>query len=310
MSAIRATGLTRRFGERVAVDALDLNVARGEVFGFLGPNGAGKTTTVRVLCGLLRPDAGDAEVAGCSVLRDPAGVRRRVGILTETPGLYDGLSVYDNLAYFAELYGVADVRGRVTEVLCRFDLWDRRRDPAAVLSKGMRQKLAIARAIVHAPEVVFLDEPTAALDPESAVAVRDLIQELRTGGATIFLCTHHLAEAERLCDRVAVFRGRVLAVDTPAGLRAGVFGQEVRFVLGPAEEGDRMLQVLAGVSGVASATREGDGLTAVVEDARMVTPVAVRALVAAGADLTQVAPVERTLEDVYFEVVRRAGVAP
>jgi ABC-2 type transport system ATP-binding protein len=302
--ALSTDRLTRKFEDRLAVDRLDLEVAEGEVFGFLGPNGAGKTTTVRLFCALLAPTSGRAVVAGIDVARDPHAVRRCVGILTETPGLYDRLSVGRNLALFAELYGVASPAARIEELLRRFDLWDRRGDAAATLSKGMRQKLAIARALVHSPKVVFLDEPTSALDPEAALDVRELIEGLRERGTTVFLCTHHLEDAERLCDRVAVFKTRLLAVDTPDHLRNALFGQEVAFELLDAT--DAFAAALRGVAGVDEVARDGNRLLARVKDPRDVTPGAVRALVLAGAEIVRVAEVGRTLADVYIEVMRAA----
>jgi ABC-2 type transport system ATP-binding protein len=301
-AALVAEKLTRRFGERVAVDRLDLEVGAGEVFGFLGPNGAGKTTTVRLFCALLGASGGRAWVAGHPVERDAGAVRAMVGILTETPGLYDRLSVGRNLQLFADLYG-SDAP--IEPLLRRFGLWERRRDAAATLSKGMRQKLAIARALVHAPRVVFLDEPTSALDPEAALDVRSLIADLRARGTTVFLCTHHLEEAEKLCDRVAMFKTRLLAVDTPARLRRALFGQEVAFDL--VEASDALLAVLRAVPGVEEAIRKENRLVARVSEPAAVTPAAVRALVGAEAAVLGVADVGRTLEEVYLEVVRGVG---
>ena len=184
---IETRNLTRRFGTVLAVDRLTLTVRPGEIFGFLGPNGAGKTTTIRMLAALIEPTSGEATVAGCRLGKDDNRLRRQVGFLTETPGLYDRLTTEANLAYFAHLYDVEDVHGRVEHYLKWLGLWDRRAEPAGALSKGMRQKLAIARALLHDPPVVFLDEPTSALDPEAAHLVREFIGELRREGRTIVL---------------------------------------------------------------------------------------------------------------------------
>ena len=224
-------GLGKRFGELQAVENLSLRVNAGEVFGFLGPNGAGKTTTVRMLSAPIGPTSGKAWVAGCEVGRQDGELRRKVGILTELPGLYDRLSAERNLEFFARLYEVADVAGQVERYLRLLGLWDRRHEPVGGFSKGMRQKLAIARAMLHEPQVVFLDEPTSALDPEAARLVREFVAELKHEGRAIFLCTHNLDEADRLCDRVAVFRTRLLALDTPAALRRQLFGRSVVFHL-------------------------------------------------------------------------------
>ena len=227
-TALTARGLGRRFDDRWAVRGIDLEVHRGEVLGLLGPNGAGKTTTVRLLTALIEPSEGSATVDGFDVRDQADQVRARVGILTETPGLYDKLSATANLDFFGRLYGLdAGQRAeRIERYLRLFDLWDRRDDVAGTFSKGMKQKLAIARALLHDPSVVFLDEPTAALDPEAAFVVREAIETLRRAGRTIVLATHNLDEADRLCDRIAVIdNGKIVALDTPEGLKLQIGAQ-------------------------------------------------------------------------------------
>ena len=195
---IYTENLAKKFGTILAVDSLTLDVAEGEVFGFLGPNGAGKTTTVRMLTSLIGPTGGSATVAGFTVGQQDTEIRRTVGVLTETPGMYDNLSAEYNLRIFAELYEVKDVKGQVEKYLKMLGLYERRLDAAGTFSKGMKQKLAIARALLHEPRVLFLDEPTAGLDPEASHLVREFIAELKKEGRTIFLCTHNLDEADRL----------------------------------------------------------------------------------------------------------------
>ncbi len=226
MNAIETSHLTRTFGGLVAVDDLTLAIPEGSVFGFLGPNGAGKTTTVRMLSALIAPTRGSAVVAGYRLGEDNEAIRQSVGILTETPGLYDRLSAWQNLMFFAEMYDLPAERAasQVERYLRLLELWDRRDDKVGGFSKGMKQKLAIARALLHEPQVIFLDEPTAGLDPEAARVVRDFIKQLRTEGHTIFLTTHNLPEADELCDLIGVFRSKLLRLDTPANLRAGMFG--------------------------------------------------------------------------------------
>ncbi len=231
VNVIQTENLTRMFGDILAVDRLTLSVPEGLVFGFLGPNGAGKTTTVRLLTSLIGPSGGTALVNGYRVGKDDIRIRRTVGILTETPGMYERLSAARNLEIFARLYEVKDVAGQVEKYLRLLGLWERRDDEAGEFSKGMRQKLAIARALLHEPRLLFLDEPTSALDPEAARLVRDFIGELKREGRTIFLCTHNLDEADRLCDRVAVFKSRLLVEDTPANLRRQLYGRQVVFHL-------------------------------------------------------------------------------
>jgi ABC-2 type transport system ATP-binding protein len=209
LAAIEATGLSKSFGGRPACRDVTLAVEKGEVFGLLGPNGAGKTTTLRMLAGLYAPDSGSAVVAGIRVPGGPQ-LRRRVGLLTEQPGFYDRLTARENLKYFADLQGARG--GAVQPLLERFALADHADRPFAELSRGMKQKLAIARALVHEPEVIFLDEPTVGLDPEATREVRNVIAELSAEHATIVLCTHHLDEVERLCSRAAFIAQTVVAV--------------------------------------------------------------------------------------------------
>ncbi len=305
---LRATGLGRRFGELWAIRGMDLEVSRGEVLGLLGPNGAGKTTTVRLLTALIEPTEGRAWVDGLDVVERPEEVRARVGILTETPGLYEKLSATANLDFFGRLYGLdASTRAeRIEHYLRLFSLWDRRDDVAGNFSKGMKQKLAIARALLHDPAVVFLDEPTAALDPEAAYVVREAIEALRRSGRTIVLATHNLDEADRLCDRVAFVRGGLLRVDSPAGLRAGLGGRGVEVGLAePASEG--LVAAARAVPGVTAVEVADPRLIVACEDPPAVTPALVRALVEAGAAIVSVHERATTLEQVYFDVM---GVRP
>jgi ABC-2 type transport system ATP-binding protein len=274
------------------------------VFGFLGPNGAGKTTTVRLLSALIGPTSGKAWVAGCEVGRQDGALRRKVGILTESPGLYDRLSAERNLEFFARLYEVSDVAGQVERYLRLLGLWDRRHEPVGGFSKGMRQKLAIARAMLHEPPVVFLDEPTSALDPEAARLVREFIAELKHEGRAIFLCTHNLDEADRLCDRVAVFRTRLLALDTPAALRRQLFGRSVVFHLHAMDASfAERVRALPAVQSVQIVDRK---LVVGLEDPESANPQLVRALVEAGADIQFVGELRRTLEDVYLRLMGTA----
>ena len=304
---LRASGLGRRFGSLWAIRGMDLEVLRGEVLGLLGPNGAGKTTTVRVLTALIAPSEGEAWVDGLDVTEHAEEVRARVGILTETPGLYEKLSATANLEFFGRLYGLdaATRAARIEHYLRLFSLWDRRDDTAGNFSKGMKQKLAIARALLHEPSVVFLDEPTAALDPEAAYIVREAIEELRRSGRTIVLATHNLDEADRLCDRVAFVRGGLLRVDSPAGLRGSLGGHGVEVRLATARRGDRGGgRAVAGVASVETGDRR---LIVTAAEPAAVTPALVRALVAAGAEIVEVRERATTLEQVYFEVM---GVRP
>ncbi len=313
---IRAQGLTKEFGggdSRVrAVEGLELSVNEGEVFGFLGPNGAGKTTTVRMLTTLISPTSGRAWVDDIPLGsgRDGA-VRARIGVLTESPGLYERLTARRNLQIFAELYGCERPREQVEKYLKLLGLWDRRDSVVGTFSKGMKQKLAIARALVHEPPVLFLDEPTSGLDPEASKTVRDFIDSLRGQGRTIFLCTHNLDEAERLCDRVAVFQRRLIAVDTPGALRARVFGRRTRVQLAPDSDAPSLAAVLSAVPGLGPTETdvgpEGrPGLVVTVGEPESQNPLIVRTLVEHGADVEYVTELSHSMEEVYLRLLHGA----
>ncbi|HEY4689818.1 MAG TPA: ABC transporter ATP-binding protein [Anaerolineae bacterium] len=304
---IRTEGLTKTFavdkriGKITAVDRLDLDVKAGEVFGFLGPNGAGKTTTVRLLSALIGATSGRAWVNGFEIGKRDQEVRASIGILTEQPGMYDRLSAQKNLMIYARLYGVPNPAGQVEKYLRMLGLWDRRRDPAGSFSKGMKQKLAIARAILHEPKTIFLDEPTAGLDPEAAKLVRDFIEELKTEGRTIFLCTHNLDEADRLCDRIAVFKHRVIKLDTPSRMRTSMFGRTVEIQVRHADE--PMLALLKHFDFVKSAEWVDGKIVAQVDDPESGNPALVKALVEAGAEVQFVSELKHSLEDVYLSLI-------
>ncbi len=303
MNAIETNHLTRTFGSLVAVDDLTLAIPEGTVFGFLGPNGAGKTTTVRLLSALIAPTRGSAAVAGYHLGENNDAIRQAVGILTETPGLYDRLSAWDNLLFFAELYDLTAARAssQVERYLRLLDLWERRDDKVGGFSKGMRQKLAIARALLHEPTVIFLDEPTAGLDPEAARVVLDFIKQLRAEGRTIFLTTHNLPEADELCDLIGVFRSRLLHLGTPTQLRAGLFGAgtQVR-VVGDAA---RWLETVRALSFVQEATAAESTLSVSLAHPDEQNPELVRSLVEAGARIRAVEPTSHSLEEVYMDLV-------
>lgn len=303
MNAIETHMLTRTFETRVAVDDLTLAIPDGSVFGFLGPNGAGKTTTVRMLTALIAPSAGEATIAGYTLGKENDAIRRSVGILTETPGLYDRLSALQNLVFFARLYGLEKQKAQMqTEHYLRLlDLWERRNDKVGSFSKGMRQKLAIARALLHEPRVVFLDEPTSGLDPEAAHMVHDFIKELRSEGRTIFLTTHNLYEADQLCDLVAIFRTHVLRIDTPANLRASLYGSEITVrVVGTAQ---RWLEGLQELLFIRSITAQEDTLTVRLDNPDRQNPLLIRTLVTAGAEIRYVEALNHSLEEAYLKLI-------
>ena len=285
-----------------AVQELTLDVKEGEVFGFLGPNGAGKTTTVRMLTALIRPTSGTAQIGQYQVGKDDTRIRRMVGILTETPGMYERLSATKNMEIYANLYDVKDVAGQVEKYLRMLGLWARRMDEVGSFSKGMRQKLAIARSLLHEPQVLFLDEPTSGLDPESAKIVRDFIEELKTEGRTIFICTHNLDEADRLCDRIGIFKSRLMAIDTPENLRQKLYGRQVVFHL--AQLDPAWMDQVREFNFVRKVQAIDNRMVVSLSAPEQNNPQLIRTLVAAGADIQFVGELHHSLEDIYLQTIQ------
>jgi ABC-2 type transport system ATP-binding protein len=300
---IVVTSLLRRFGEVTAVDGLSFTVNRGEIFGCLGHNGAGKTTTVRLLNGLLHPDGGSACVLGRDPVTDGAELRRRTGVLTETPSLEERLSARENLRYFGALYGVApvEVRQRADALLSLFGLADRADQRVGGYSKGMKQRLALARALLHRPDLLFLDEPAAGLDPIATRQLHELIVELsRSQGTTVFLCTHNLAEAQKLCSRVAVLQqGRLLALGTPAELGQDL-AQGWELLVETSAEHQPAALAICRRRPEWEVKSEGETQLSIRLPSRHAAPEVIAALVAAGAPVYQAQLQEPALEDVYF----------
>jgi len=304
---IQLEGLTKKFPrpadeDFTAVADLTFQVASGEILALLGPNGAGKTTTVRMLAAVLRPTAGRAWVDGLDVMADAQQVRQRVGLLTEFPGLYDRMTPLSYLDYFGELQGVPrrERQARAHELLQRFDLWPMRSQPLGTFSKGMRQKVALCRALIHQPRVLYLDEPTSALDPGAAKGVRDYIRELSRQGCAVIVCTHNLAEAELLAHRIAIIsRGRIVALGTLAALRRELVGAatyELRLT--------DAARFRAHLDGLVRVRAWGDDWVRYqVEDPAQSNPLLLRRLVAAGADVIALSEVPDSLEDVYLRLV-------
>jgi ABC-2 type transport system ATP-binding protein len=306
---ITVQGLRREFGSVVAVHDLSFEVGDGEIFGLLGPNGAGKTTTVRMLAGLIAPTAGTATVNGHSLGEGSQRIRALTGILTESPGLHEKLTARQNLAYYGRLYGLSGgtLRAAVDRYLGVVGMLEHRDRRVGGFSNGMRQKVAIARALLHEPEVIYLDEPTSGLDPSAAKTVRDFVATLRELGRSIVVCTHNLDEAERLCDRIGILRGSLLRVDTPAGLRRHGRGATVRIDLNGARPADSFLDAMAEFAFVQGAQVRNGALLVELNDPFHETPDLVARLVASGARITGVREESATLEEVYLELVGEAG---
>jgi ABC-2 type transport system ATP-binding protein len=298
---ISARHLSRTFDARSVVEDVTFEVKAGEIFGLLGPNGAGKTTTLRMIAGLIAPTSGEASVAGVPLTsRTIDHVRHHVGFLTEAPGLWERLSVRTNLLTYARLHQVTNPAATVNAALERFGLADRADNMAVELSKGLKQRVALARTLLHNPPVVLLDEPTSGLDPHSARLVRDMVLELRARGHAIIISTHNLDEAERVADRVGVLRRRFLAVATPGELRHRLFGSRVRITVLDDPTPFASVAVQAGADDVAIA---GNTLTFAIQDVDLGTPAVVRALVFAGASILSVRTDHQPLEEVYLALV-------
>jgi ABC-2 type transport system ATP-binding protein len=298
---LSAARLTRHFGNRIAVDDVSFELAPGEIFALLGPNGAGKTTTLRMLAGLIEPTSGEVKVHGEPMSRRNAPrLRSRVGFLTEAPGLWDRLTVRQNLTTYARLHGLASPAAAVDAALEMFDIRDRGGDAAAQLSKGLKQRVALARTLLHRPDIVLLDEPTSGLDPESARDVRDLVLRLRDERRAVLLSTHNLDEVERVANRVAVLRTKLIASDTPAALRSRLFGDRLRVTVVPPAEPSVAAVRACGFDDVRV---ENGTLSIGVDDAAARAPKIVKQLVAAGAHIQSVVPEEPPLEQVYLRLL-------
>jgi len=306
MAIIETFGLSRYFGKNTAVEDLTLTVEAGEILGFLGPNGAGKTTTIRILAGMIAPTKGHAIVAGHRTDRDVERLHEIVGMLTQTPGLYDRLSAKRNLEYFASFYPSIEAQSQVEKYLRLMGLWERCDDKVGTFSKGMKQRLALARALVHEPKVLFLDEPTAGLDPEAAGEVRQLIRTLREEGRTIFLSTHNLNEAEMLCNRIAVIHTRLLALDTPEQLRRRFFRRQIVVQLEASDA--KVTEVVKRLSFVQEVREEGNQLILSLTDSERNRPELVKAIVEAGGRVVAVSEKQYPLEEVYLRLIREGNV--
>jgi len=310
VAIIEVEDLTKTFGSHAAVDRLNFEVEEGEVFGLLGPNGAGKTTTVRMLACLISPSGGSAKVRGYKIGEHPLNVRQTVGILTENPSLYERLTAYENMDFFAEAYSLSDPQEKATrirELLDFFSLWERRSDKVATFSKGMKQKLAIARALVHKPPVLFLDEPTAGLDPEASKEVRDLMEMLsRREKYTILLCTHHLEDAEKLCNRVMIIsRGKSVIVGTPDELRERIAGKPtVQITL--KKLNSEIIEAVKKASQVRQVNAEKSApiLTITLDDSQSGTPEVVRKIVEANGLVLSVNILRPSLEEAYLKLIK------
>jgi ABC-2 type transport system ATP-binding protein len=302
---IETESLTKKFGSLTAVDSLSFKVEEGEVFGFLGPNGAGKTTTVRMLCCLISKTSGEARIADYDVGKesDSLKIRKLIGLVPDSVGLYDDLTAYDNLEFYGKLYGCTEAQRRenIERFLKMLGLWEKKDVSAGTFSKGMKQKLAIARALIHDPQVLFMDEPTVNLDPESSKTVRDFILELKKAKKTVFLNTHNLDEAQRICDRIAILNTKLMAIGTAEELERSVRGRQT--VIQLAQVNDAIMAAVGRVS-TGKLTRDGNSITIDVANPEKENPEIVRAILGAGGDVQSVSVSTSTLEDAYLKLVK------
>ena len=306
---IDTENLTRKFGDLTAVDNVTLHVDEGEVFGFLGPNGAGKTTTVRMLCCLIGKTSGKARIGDYTVDNEAncLKIRKMVGFLPENVGLYDSLSAYRNLDFYGKLYEVPDQKRQenIQRLLTLLGIWERREDSVGTFSKGTKQKIAIARALIHEPQVLFLDEPTANLDPEAAKTVRDFILELKKEKTTIFLNTHNLDEAERLCDRIAILKGKLIAVDSPKNLEHSLYNRKT--IVHLEKVTDLIVDAIKRLETVKNVKVSDNKLILDIDNPEQDNPAVVKAIVQVEGNIQYVTELRSTLEDVYLKLIREAS---
>ncbi len=302
---IDVRNLTKKFRDITAVEDLTFQVEQGEIMGLLGPNGAGKTTTMRMLSCLLPPSSGSAIVSGNSIT-DPNGsleIRKIIGVVPDNVGLYDSLSAVKNLRFYGRMYESPEslIEANIKKYLQLMDLWEARDRPVGTYSKGMKQKVALARALIHDPRILFLDEPTANLDPEATKTIRDLIVSLKEQDRTILLNTHNLDEAQRICGKIGVLKTRLIAVDTPAQLEKSFSGNKVAVQL--VEVNDRIMEAVRFLK-LGQTVLEGNTIIIDLADPDRDTPSVVNAITAAGGKIRSVNEVKVSLEDAYFKVVK------
>ncbi len=303
---IETQGLTRKFGELTAVDGLTLKVNDGEIFGLLGPNGAGKTTTIRMLCCLISTTSGSARVGGYEVGNEAESlkIRKLIGLVPDNVGLYESLTAYDNLDFYGKLFDCPEVQRKenIERFLKMLGLWEKRNVAAGTFSKGMKQKLALARALIHDPQILFLDEPTANLDPEAAKTVRDFIVSLKEDKKTVFLNTHNLDEAQRICDRIGILNTTLRAVGTPDELELTVGGRVT--VIQLEQVTDAVIKALNKLE-LGKVSVDGNRVTIALSDPEKQNPGVLDTVFRAGGRVRSVNVVGSTLEDAYLKLVRK-----
>jgi ABC-2 type transport system ATP-binding protein len=301
--------LTKTFGSITAIQDFDIQIPDGRIFGLLGPNGAGKTTTMRMLSCLIRPTSGKAYIDSyeIGIKEDAQKIRGMIGLLPEVPGLYETLGAYKNLDYYAQFYGISKIQREqsIKTTLTNLGLWDRRNEPVGGFSKGMKQKIAIARALIHNPKYIFLDEPTASLDPSAAKIVREYILELKSQGNTILINTHNLSEAERICDTVALVKNKTVKIGSPKELARGLFARTISITMQNIPPS--LLKDISSLDFIAQEQVSGNQLILNVKNPEEDNPRVVSWLIKQGLQVQFVTEEEHSLEDVYLKLIEEGG---
>jgi ABC-2 type transport system ATP-binding protein len=301
---IHVENLSKKFGSILAVDNVSFEIKDGSIFGFLGPNGAGKTTTIRMLSTLIKPTSGNVVIDGRELSKNGEYIRSILGILTETPGMYEKISAIENLNFFSGFYGIEEKKRKqnIEKFLKMFDLWDRRDDLVSTYSKGMKQKLAIARALIHEPKILYLDEPTAALDPESAFMVRNFIENQKNEKTTVFLCTHNLEEASNLSDVVCIIKNRIIKISTLEDLQRSKKGKKIEIVFN--QPADRYAGILRDFTEIINLEIKEDKINFSMENPEKINPSIIKKLVDSGAEIVYFNEIKASLEEIYLDLIR------
>jgi len=301
---IKVENITRKFEKITAVENISFQIKESEIFGFLGPNGAGKTTTIRMLSALIQPTSGKITIDNRSPQKDGEYIRSITGLLTESPGLYEKISAYDNLSYYSSFYNISEKKRKdnIKKYLKMFDLWDRKDDIAGTYSKGMKQKLALSRALIHEPKILFLDEPTAGLDPESAHMVRNFIESLKKEKTTVFLCTHNLEEASSLSDRVCIIKKRIIKIASLTELQKNKKNKEVEIIFkGNTKKYIKTLKQIKEISGIEASKNK---INLFLKKPETVNPIIIKKLIDCGAEILYFNEIKASLEEIYLDLIK------
>ncbi|MBA7559076.1 ABC transporter ATP-binding protein [Candidatus Atribacteria bacterium 1244-E10-H5-B2] len=301
---ITVENLTKKFETITAVENISFNINESEIFGFLGPNGAGKTTTIRMLSTLISQTSGKMTIDNRSPESDGEYIRSIIGLLTESPGMYEKISAYDNLDYYSSFYSISNTirKNNIKKYLKMFDLWDRKDDLAGTYSKGMKQKLALSRALIHKPKILFLDEPTAGLDPESAHMVRNFIESLKKEKTTVFLCTHNLGEASNLSDRVCIIKRKIIRIATLSELQSDDKNKRVEILF--TDDADRYIKLMEEIDEIKNIQTDKNKATLVIEKPEISNPIIIKKLVDSGAGVLYFNEIKTTLEEIYLDLIK------